>query len=71
MGQVINFTGVTRLDIPPDRMLEAAIGQLDKVVILGYDKDGEEYIASSAADGGTVLWLMERCKKRIMEVGEE
>lgn len=66
MGDVIELNMITRLDLPADRVLEAAIGKLDKVVILAYDKDGNEYFASSVADGGTVLWLMERCKVCLM-----
>lgn len=71
MGDVVTFTGITRLDLPPDRLLEAAVGALDAVVILGYDKEGKEYFASSYADGGDVLWLMERLKKKLLDVVEE
>jgi hypothetical protein len=39
--------------------------------VLGYDAGGDEYFASSYADGGTVLWLMERLKKRLLQVGDE
>jgi len=44
---------------------------MEGVVIMGWDKDGEEYFASSYADGGTVLWLAERMKKLLMEVANE
>ena len=71
MGKVVNFTGITKLDMPPDRILEAGIGRLEGVVILGYDKDGDEYFASSYADGGTVNWLMDRLKKQLLSVGDE
>lgn len=71
MGKVIAFTGITKLDLPPDRILEGAVGKLDTVLILGWDKDGNEYFARSAADGGTNLWLMERCKLRLLDVGTE
>lgn len=71
MGNVVTFTGITKLDLPPDRILESAVGQLDAVVVLGYDKEGKEYFASSYADGGDVLWLMEKCKKMLMEVCDE
>jgi len=69
MGDVVILNNITRLNIPADRVLEAAIGNLDKVVILGYDKDDQEYFASSIADGGTVMWLMERLKKKMLEIG--
>lgn len=66
-AKVIPFTGVTKLDLPPDRILEGNMGQLAGVVIMGWDHDGNEVFASSYADGGTVLWLLERCKMRLME----
>lgn len=68
-AKVILFTGITKLDLPPDRILESAIGkELQGVVILAYDKDGEEYFCSSYADGGTVLWMLERAKLRLLQV---
>lgn len=67
---VINFSGVTRLDIDADRVLKSAVGRLDKVVIVGFDKDGDEYFASSVADGGTTLWLMERAKLKLLRVAD-
>ena len=70
MGKVLPFGGLTKLDIPVDRILEEAKGKLDSVVILGYDKDEEEYFASSMADGGEVLWLLERCKIVLMGMEE-
>ncbi|MCD6674859.1 MAG: hypothetical protein LT106_18655 [Burkholderiaceae bacterium] len=68
-AQVIPFTGITRLNIDPDRALEMAVGKLEGVVIIGYTKDGEEYFASSYADGGDVLWLLERCKLALLRMG--
>lgn len=68
MDNVVKFPGITRLDVDPERVLEAALGQLEGVVVLGLTKDGEEeYFASSYADGGTVMWLLERCKKKLLE----
>ena len=71
MSNVINFTGITKLDLPPDRVLESAKDRLEGVVILGFDKEGGEYFASSYADGGDVLWLLERCKLRILTADKE
>ena len=67
---VILFSGITNLDLPPDRVLEQAIGKLDSVVILGYTKDGDEYFCSSIADGGEVLWIMERLKLCLLQTVE-
>ena len=68
MGKVVDIGCITRLDLSPDRVLDAAVGELDGVVILGYKKDGSEYFASSYADGGDVLWLLGRLKKQLLEV---
>lgn len=40
---------LTRLEIPPDRVLDAAIGELDSVLLLGWDKNGDPYVATSIA----------------------
>lgn len=59
---------ITRLDIPVDRVKKAAEkANLEQVIIIGFDKDGEFYFSSSKADGGTVLWLMEVAKKKLLE----
>ena len=68
MSKIIPFNGITRLDLDPDMVLENTKGKLGGVVVIGYDKDGEEYFASSYADGGTVLWLIERMKLRLLNV---
>jgi hypothetical protein len=68
MSKVIEFTGVTRLDLPLDRVLDAAKETLEGVVIMGWTTDGEEYFASTYSDGGTVMWLVERMKKMLLEV---
>ena len=66
-GSIVVFPGPTKLDIPVDRVLEAEKAKLTDIVILGYDEAKEEYFASSIADAGTVLWLMERLKKQLIE----
>lgn len=71
MNNVVRFTGITKLDIHADHVLESAIGKLEGVVVLGYDKDGQEYFASSYADGGDMLWLLERAKKALLEMADE
>lgn len=66
MSKIIQFTGITKLDLPADRILEQAEGKLEGVVIMGYTTEGEEYFASSYADGGNVLWLAERLKTMLI-----
>lgn len=68
-AEIIEPDFVTRLDVPAERVLRKALEcGLDNVVIAGYDKDGEEYFAASIADGGTVLWLVERLKRQLLEI---
>ena len=68
MAKVIHFTGITKLDLPADRILGSAVGELESVVIIGYHKDGSEYFASSIADGGSVNWLLDRCKMKLLDI---
>ena len=67
---VVELSGlITKLDIPPTRILAKAAGaKLEKCFVIGETDEGDFYFASSIADGGTVLWLMEMAKKRLMEV---
>jgi hypothetical protein len=68
MADIVNFTGVTRLDVPVERVIEDAKATcLGHVVIIGYDEDGDMYFASSYADGGNVIWLLEQAKKSLLE----
>lgn len=67
MGDVIPIGGLTKLDLDADTMLDACKGKLDKLVIIGWSKDDEEYFASSITDGGEILWLLERMKMVLME----
>jgi len=60
---------VTTLDIPVERVLEGA-KDLTKVVLVGYDADGEEYFASSFSDGGEAIWLMERAKLKLLRMAD-
>lgn len=71
MAKIIPFTGITKLDMPPDAILDRAKeAGLEGVLVIGYTKDGKEYATSSYADGGTALWLLERTKKKLLDVPE-
>lgn len=69
---VIPLGNVTKLDLPTDRVLDAAKGHCSEgVVVLGFDDDGDFYFAPSIADGGTVIWLLEQAKLALLEVGRD
>lgn len=75
---VIRLRMISSLPLDPDQLLEAAMGELDAVVILGWRHGdpqnrtaGDEYFASSIADGATVVWLLERCKRQLLQIADE
>jgi hypothetical protein len=59
---------VTSLDIPAERVLQAAMDtELTSAVVMGYRRsDGGMFFASSLADGGNVLWLMAKCEHALV-----
>lgn len=71
MADVIKFPGITTLDLNADDVLQDAIGQLDEVVICGFDKDGKQFFASSVANGADALWHLERAKHALMKITDE
>lgn len=71
MGEVVNWRGITTLPLDPERVIDAAKGKLERVVIIGRTVDGEEYFASSEADGGTVMWDLERAKLRLLRTADD
>lgn len=68
---VVPFGGVTRLDISPEVVLKAAMDKLEGVVLAGWTKEGDIYHASSIASGPEALWLLELCKKHLLEIGDQ
>lgn len=69
---IVILNMVTNLDIPVERVITGATeADLEQVIILGFDKDGAEYFASSVADGAQCLWLMERAKKKLLDIVDE
>ncbi len=66
-AQVIRWRGITKLDLPADQVLGAALeAGLKCAIVIGYTSDEEEFFASSLADGADVLWLLERLKMRLL-----
>lgn len=71
LADVIELDIPTIADIPPDKILTAAMGELTSVVLLGYDKEGEEYFVSSTASGPEVVWMLERLKLKLLRTVDE
>jgi hypothetical protein len=69
---IVFFDGVTRLDIPPERVLNSAKeANLENCVVIGWEKNGDFYFASSIASGPEVIWLLELAKKKLLEIKGE
>ena len=66
MSDVIQFPGITRLNLDPDLTLENLKGKLSAFIVAGYTPEGEEFFASTYADGGDALWLAERFKLQLL-----
>ena len=68
-GQILYFNGVTRHDIPAERVLSrAAEADLEPCIVLGMTPDGNLYFSASMADGGDAMWLMELAKHSLLSV---
>ena len=67
-AEVIIAPVVTTLNTPADRILKAALGKMDECVIIGTDKEGNDYFASNRSDAGTVIYHCERAKHRLMQI---
>lgn len=71
-GKVVEWNGITRLDLPVERILGKALeADLDSAVVIGWGKDGELYFASSYAGGPEVLWLLETAKRDLLAITPE
>jgi hypothetical protein len=70
MAKILPINKIEHLDVPVEDVL-SIIPSLDTVIIAGWTKDGDEYFASSVDSGGTILWLIERMRKRLLEIAEE
>lgn len=71
MGDVVNLPCITTLDLTPERVLAAAQdAKLTGCIVMGFDDEGEVYFASTYADGGDVMWLMEWGKRELLRMAD-
>lgn len=68
-AEILDYDGLTRLDIPVSKVLKSAReAKMERIIVIGYDKYGDFYFSSSKADGGDVLWLLEVAKMELMRL---
>jgi len=66
-NKVIPLNTVTTLDIPPERILEAAkLHDLYQVLIIGADKNGDLFVACSTGDMAIANWMLDHAKVRLL-----
>ena len=68
-SNVVELQCITTLSIPCDRVLEAAKGKLQTVLVIGYDKEGHLYFAASEGDGPSNLWLLKTAELDLFKTG--
>lgn len=69
---VVPLNGLTRLDVPADRVLSSAIDAgLKSAVVIGWTEDGKTYFASSLADSAEIIYLFERSKHDLLKMEDE
>lgn len=68
MGEVVILDCETRLDIPADRVLDAAKeDNLSVAMVIGYDPDGGLVLRTTTTKEKELVWLMELAKKLILD----
>lgn len=58
--------GYSRLPVEADAVLNGAIGQLDKCLLIGTDLEGLPYFASTSANTAEILFLLEKFKFQVL-----
>ena len=67
---VVEFTGETTLDLPVSKVLDKVledVDTLDSVTVLGWDKDGCLYLASSQSKYSDIAWILDKAKSYLIE----
>ena len=62
-----NIINLSKTAANPDTVLEKAIGQLESVLVIGYDKNGHlDVRASMNIQHKDILWLIELFKTKML-----
>lgn len=70
MSNIVKLETISYGELNPDDLLEAALGKLERVTIIGRDKDGKEYFAFSDPESGVILWDLERAKHTLVSAAD-
>jgi len=64
--QLVHLDFDTKVDLNPDKVLFNNIGEYERVLILGYNKENEVLVAASFANSDEWLALLEKAKYIIL-----
>ena len=68
MGKIIEFTGDTCVDLPPENLLEKAKGwEMEHCLVIGYDDEGDLCFGGTTCETSDILFLLERAKMYLMD----
>lgn len=63
-AKIIDFPGMTILDLDPKKVLAAVPSEeIENLILIGMTKDGEFYYAGTTSHVPTMLWYLECFKK--------
>lgn len=63
MGEVIHIPGLTKVDEPPESILEKAKSwEMEHCVVVGYDSDGRLAFGGTTSNLEKIITLLERAK---------
>ena len=67
MGNILYFNGMTKVDIPPENVLEAAKGWgAEHVIIIGVDKNDVLLFGGSTSDIALANLLLDKAKMSLL-----
>ncbi len=69
MDEIIKFTGDTIAESEPDDILDAAKGETQRCLVLGWQEDGELWFSASFSDVAEIVYLLETAKTKAMSWG--
>lgn len=68
MADVIKFTGNTRIDQPPEVVLEMAKSWgMEECLVIGLNNNSELMFGGSISDAGKIMIILEAAKRQIVK----
>ena len=62
--KIVALNNTSRVE--PDVVLNAAVGELEEVIVIGDCLDGKKWLSASTADKQKLIWMIEQVKFKLM-----